>query len=76
MFKGYHFTAKAFLAHYNSKGWMIGKNKMKCWKSACVTWESRWEEKNPNHPKQQTPEQVEANAAHQKKMAKELFGIA
>ena len=23
---------------YNSKGWMVGKNKMKSWKSAVVTW--------------------------------------
>lgn len=27
-------------AHYTSNGWMVGKNKMKCWKSAVVTWES------------------------------------
>ncbi len=24
--------------HYNSKGWYIGKNKMKSWKSAVWTW--------------------------------------
>ena len=24
---------------YNSKGWMIGKNKMKDWQSAVITWE-------------------------------------
>ena len=23
---------------YNSKGWFVGKNKMKSWKSAIVTW--------------------------------------
>lgn len=28
-----------FHAFYDSKGWMIGKNKMKNWKSAIVTWE-------------------------------------
>jgi len=26
---------------YESKGWMIGKNKMKSWKSAIVTWEKK-----------------------------------
>lgn len=31
--------AEAFVAFYDSKGWMIGKNKMKSWKSAIVTWE-------------------------------------
>lgn len=31
--------AEAFVAFYDSKGWMIGKNKMKSWKSAVITWE-------------------------------------
>lgn len=33
--------AEAFVAFYESKGWFIGKNKMKSWKSAIVTWEQR-----------------------------------
>lgn len=37
--KGYHFDAESFFAFYESKGWMIGKNPMKNWKMACVTWE-------------------------------------
>ena len=37
--KGYHFDAESFIAHYESNGWMVGRNKMKSWKSACVTWE-------------------------------------
>jgi hypothetical protein len=28
-----------FMAHYESKGWMIGKNKMVDWKAAVITWE-------------------------------------
>lgn len=28
-----------WLAHYEAKGWMIGKNKMKDWKAAVRTWE-------------------------------------
>jgi len=31
--------AERFINFYESKGWMIGKNKMKCWKSAVRTWE-------------------------------------
>lgn len=31
--------AERFVDFYSSKGWMIGKNKMKCWKSAVRTWE-------------------------------------
>lgn len=30
---------QAFLDFYESKGWMIGKNKMKDWKAAIRTWE-------------------------------------
>ena len=30
-----------FVAFYESKGWLVGKSKMKSWKSAIVTWEKR-----------------------------------
>lgn len=30
---------EAFVAFYESKGWMVGKNKMKSWKAAVRTWE-------------------------------------
>jgi len=33
--------AEAFISFYESKGWMIGKNKMKDWKQAVITWEKR-----------------------------------
>lgn len=33
--------AESFVAFYESKGWMIGKNKMKSWKMAIVTWEKK-----------------------------------
>jgi hypothetical protein len=36
--KGYAFDAEAFCAFYESKGWFIGKNKMKSWRAACTTW--------------------------------------
>jgi hypothetical protein len=38
--------AEAFIAFYESKGWMVGSNKMKNWKQAIITWEKR-EQKNP-----------------------------
>ena len=31
--------AEGFVAFYESKGWYVGKNKMKSWKSAVITWE-------------------------------------
>ncbi len=33
--------AQAFIDFYESKGWMIGKNKMKDWKAAVRTWERK-----------------------------------
>ena len=31
--------AQTFVDFYTSKGWMVGKNKMKDWKAAVRTWE-------------------------------------
>lgn len=42
--KGYCIDADQFIDFYESKGWMIGKNKMKDWKAAVRTWAQR--EKN------------------------------
>lgn len=46
--KRYHFTAEAFIAHYQANGWRIGKNGMRDWRAACVTWEQRWLEEHGN----------------------------
>jgi len=35
---GYRVDADRFVDFYSSKGWMIGKNKMKDWKAAVRTW--------------------------------------
>lgn len=37
-----------FVNFYESKGWMIGKNKMKDWKSAVRTWEQKDKDKVKN----------------------------
>ena len=39
--QGFHFDAIAFVNFYESKGWLVGKNKMKDWKAACRTWEQK-----------------------------------
>ena len=44
--QGYHINAESFVSFYASKGWMVGKNRMKDWKSAVVTWENRWKEEH------------------------------
>lgn len=43
---GYTFDAEAFIAFYQSNGWMVGKSKMKDWRAAMVTWQKR-EQKFP-----------------------------
>ena len=45
--KNYHVDPSSFIDFYESKGWMVGKNKMKDWKAAIRTWEKR------NHGNQQ-----------------------
>ena len=46
--KGYsEFDAEKFWCYYDSKGWMVGKNKMSNWKSAVTGWHKREEEKKP-----------------------------
>ena len=39
--RGNDVDAERFWNFYNSKGWYVGKNKMKSWKSAVITWEKR-----------------------------------
>jgi DNA-binding transcriptional MocR family regulator len=43
---GHYIDADAFVDFYESKSWMVGKNKMKDWKSAVRNWERRDKEKN------------------------------
>lgn len=39
--KGYSVDAEQFVAFYESKGWMIGKNKMQKWRAAVATWQRK-----------------------------------
>ena len=39
--KGYSVDAVQFVNFYESKGWMVGKNKMKNWRAAVATWQNR-----------------------------------
>ena len=38
---------ESFVDFYQSKNWYVGKNKMKCWKSAFRTWEKRDKQTEP-----------------------------
>lgn len=39
--KGYQVDVSVFMNHYESNGWMVGKNKMKKWKAAITNWNTR-----------------------------------
>ena len=39
--KEYSVDAESFVAFYTSKNWFVGKNKMKDWHAAIVSWEKR-----------------------------------
>ena len=56
--KGIEIDAEKFVAYYESNGWMVGRNKMKSWKSAIVTWKKNEEkygqpQRAAYHPPQQ-----------------------
>lgn len=40
-------SASEFIDFYSSKGWMVGKNKMKDWRAAVRTWEDRRKGRRP-----------------------------
>ena len=53
-----------FFHHYNSVGWMVNKNKMKCWKSALAKWEgSEYDDKPKSNPKNTDKSQYRNPAA-------------
>lgn len=47
--KGYTFSAEVFIAHYESNGWLVGRNPMKNWRAACVTWETKQQQSVISH---------------------------
>lgn len=49
--QGYHVNAERFVAFYEQKGWMVGKNHMKDWKSAVRNWETRWKDERRSQEK-------------------------
>lgn len=46
--KGYSVDAEQFVNFYESKGWMVGKNKMSNWHAAIATWQKRDKQRNGN----------------------------
>lgn len=71
--KGYHFTAKEFVAYYEARGWKLKTGIMKDWRSAMVTWETHWKERQVP-PEGKRPEPIRTareNAERAERMAAE-----
>jgi len=56
--KGYSVDAERFFNFYESKGWMVGKTKMKKWKNAVANWEKDEKEKSSAKKERATPQQT------------------
>jgi len=55
--------AEAFWDFYESKNWLVGKSKMKCWKAAVRTWEKR----DAKKPRTMSKLDAQINAWHEAK---------
>ena len=53
--------AEGFIDFYTSKGWFVGKNKMKDWKAAVRTWERSRKSGNKSQPTNNNQPQKEFN---------------
>lgn len=76
--KKYDVIPEKFFAYYESNGWLVGKNKMKSWKAALVTWHhgnygnpkqkidrhKQWCEIGSQQPPELTAEQVHDREIH------------
>jgi len=70
------FTAETFFDFYESKGWMVGKTKMKDWKAAVRGWESRATNKKQPKPFNQRSAYLESlTEGQQEQFKNKLLGI-
>ena len=53
--KGYNVDAEQFIDFYESKGWFVGKNKMKDWQAAVRTWEKSSDRSMPSRKSAANP---------------------
>ena len=69
--RGNRIDPAEFIDHYESNGWMVGKNHMKDWRAAVRTWEKR-EKEVPQRKRENTHK--ESALEHNLKVMDELFG--
>ena len=68
---GYSVDAQQFVDFYESKGWMVGKNKMKDWKASVRTWQRNGKSKSTE--KKSTFNNFAQRDYDMKEMEKELL---
>lgn len=57
--RGNNVDPQHFIDHYTANGWLVGKNKMKDWKSAVRTWERNNYNNKPSYSKQTKAEELD-----------------
>jgi len=69
--KSYSIDAEAFICFYESKGWMVGKNKMKNWKAALTNWQKRGNN-NGAHQQNHKPSLAERVTENRKQAERQI----
>ena len=72
--KGFALDVEAFVDFYASKGWMIGKNKMKDWKAAVRNWERQGRTTKPSSDGKTKFSNFEENVNDFDEIERELLG--
>lgn len=73
--KGFSFDAEAFYAYYESNGWKVGKNPMRNWKMACVTWSKNRNNNNTNNYGRETiTDKIKRTVAEANLFSEKLIG--
>ena len=67
--RGYNVDAELFMNHYESNGWKVGKNPMKSWRAALVTWQKR--NANASNTPLFNPQTPHFNGTYQTRMDRE-----
>ncbi|OPL13575.1 MAG: hypothetical protein AVO39_10270 [delta proteobacterium MLS_D] len=68
----YYIDVQQFIDFYASKGWMIGKNKMKDWKAAVRNWHKRDKERQSSRASPQPATYRQAQDLERRKLVKLL----
>jgi hypothetical protein len=68
--KNYTIDPEHFFNHYEARGWMLGKQKMKSWKAAIVTWVKNEKTFNPDAKKQTQIKEYKSKFAYPEEYGK------